>query len=600
MRQAAVTAAEPNSTGLIPAARKLGADFWRFAGPRRSWSASALMLAGALAEGMSLVLIVPLVATIAYPAAPRWQRVFQPLCDGAGLCSADQRLPALLALFVAAFTLRAVVLAARDRVVATLEAEFVEQRRIALVRALAGSRWEELAGLHHARLTYLLAAEVQRLATAVRQLATTTMSVVMLLGQWLLLALIAWPMALLFLAAALVALVAGVPALRRAWRVAQDNRRGNAAIVNLAQQLLGGLKLALAQNLQHAFVTEMEQASSEILRRNQAYERRAGRGRIGGSLAAAVALAAMAWLGVQSGIPAARLVAAIAVFVRMLGPGAAVLRSLRMLAQSLPAYGELLGMEAELGRNAPAAAQGSAPAQGSAAAQGPAAGLAPEGELRFCDVGFVRPGGGVRFEQLDLRIAPGSLIGVIGPSGAGKTTFVDLLCGLLSPQAGQITVGGQQLTGPWLNAWRSRIAYVAQDSYLFNDSLRRNLTWGLERVSDEQIAQALATAEADGIVAALPLGLDQPVGERGLRLSGGERQRLALARALIRRPALLVLDEATNALDLPSEARILARLAALDWRPSVIMVAHRPEALAQCSRILRFDGGILAEDRTVA
>lgn len=572
--------------GLIATAARLGRDLAHLAGPRRMLSAGLLMLAGALAEGLSLAMIVPLVAALADPLSPRWQ-VLDPLCTPLGLCAPDRRLALVLALFVLVFTLRAVLLAARDRAVAGLESRFVEHRRIALVRALAASPWDRLAELRHARITYLLSAEVLRLSTAVRQLATTTMSTVMLAGQWLVLALIAPVLAALFILAALLAVAMALPGWRHAGRLAQDNRQGHMAIANLAGQLLGGLKLALAQDQQHAFVGEMAQASQAILQRGEDHERRTGRTRVLAAAGAALGLALVVWLGSRQHLTTPALIAAIAVFARMLGPGGAVLRSVRLLATSLPAHGELLAMEAELG-GAPAEPAGTTST------------LAPlTGPLRFDRVHFARPDGAVRFRALDLTIPPGSRIGLTGPSGAGKTTFVDLLCGLLTPQAGQISVDGQPLSGLPLHRWRAGLGYVAQDSYLFNDSLRRNLTWALPHVDDATIHAALEVAEAAEVVARLPLGLDQPVGERGVRLSGGERQRLALARALIRQPHTLVLDEATNALDLVTEARIMQRLAALPQCPTLIVIAHRAEALAICTRLLRFDGGELVEDRAV-
>lgn len=573
---------------LPRAAWALARDFTGFAGWRRSTLAAALMTAGALAEGLSLALIVPLVALIGNPAGPRWQPVLGQMCARAGLCERSAVLTGLLAVFILAFALRAVLLAARDLVVTSLESAFVEHHRLALVRALAGSRWEDLADLRHARITFLLAAEVTRLSVAVRQLSSMAMAGVMLVGQWVLLALIAPPLAALFAVVAALGLALSLPSWRRATEVSQDIRGGQMTIVNLAQQLLGGLKLALAQGLQHAFVAEMADVSAAILKRSRQHEWRMARARVGSAIAAATGLAAMAWIGARGQVPLAALVAGIAVFVRMLGPGATLLRAVRTLAQQLPAHGELVAMEQALAGSAvPVAAI-------------PADAPPLRGDVRFDEVKFIRPDGAVRFDRLDLTLPTGSRIGIIGPSGSGKTTFVDLLCALLTPQAGRILVDGQVLDSGLLPRWRAGIAYVAQDSYLFNDSLRRNLTWGLPQVREAEIAAALELAEADQVVAALPQGLDQPVGERGVRLSGGERQRLALARALIRRPRVLVLDEATNALDLPSEARILARIAELDWNPTVLIVAHRPEALAHCTRILRFEGGQLIADEDQA
>ena len=171
--------------------------------------------------------------------------------------------------------------------------------------------------------------------------------------------------------------------------------------------------------------------------------------------------------------------------------------------------------------------------------------------------GSSRAGAGV--ERLNLTIAPGTFLGVSGPTGAGKTTLADLLITLLEPDSGEITVGGVPLRGAAAIKWRDYVSYVVQDPYLFRDTIRRNLLWADPRASDAEIWDALALAGVDDFVAALTAGLDTVLGERGTLISGGERQRLCLARAALRRPFLFVLDEATSAIDVPAERKSLRR-----------------------------------------
>ena len=190
----------------------------------------------------------------------------------------------------------------------------------------------------------------------------------------------------------------------------------------------------------------------------------------------------------------------------------------------------------------------------------------------------------------------GEFVGITGASGAGKTTLLDVLVGLLAPDRGSMTVGGQRLDASALGAWRDRLSYVSQDPYLFHDSVAGNLTWARPDAADDDMWRALRLAGADGLVAGLPGGLETIVGERGTLLSGGERQRIALARALIREPRLLILDEATNAIDVEGERAILDRLAALTPRPTVVMVAHREQSLAFCQRLIALDAGRIVDD----
>jgi ABC-type multidrug transport system fused ATPase/permease subunit len=196
--------------------------------------------------------------------------------------------------------------------------------------------------------------------------------------------------------------------------------------------------------------------------------------------------------------------------------------------------------------------------------------------------------------RLNVTIEPGSFIGITGPSGAGKTSFADLLIGLLEPQSGNITINGVPLRGPAAVTWRDHVSYVVQDPYLFRDTVRRNLLWASPKSSEADIWDALNFAAADTLVKNMSDGLDTVLGERGTLISGGERQRLCLARAVLRRPWLFVLDEATSAIDVATEQKILKRLRKLTPQPTIIMIAHRDESLAACDRVLRFENGALA------
>jgi ATP-binding cassette subfamily C protein len=198
---------------------------------------------------------------------------------------------------------------------------------------------------------------------------------------------------------------------------------------------------------------------------------------------------------------------------------------------------------------------------------------------------------------VDLDLAPGAFVGLAGDSGAGKSTLADLMVGLLTPTAGDILLGDQPLTNDRLATWRDRLAYVSQDPFLFHDTIRANLLWGAAAGAQEaDLWQALARTGAEAMVRGLPGGLDTVVGERGLLVSGGERQRLALARALLRRPDLLILDEATNAIDLAAEADILAALRALEPRPTILLIAHRRESFQACDAVLRLEAGVLRHE----
>lgn len=209
-------------------------------------------------------------------------------------------------------------------------------------------------------------------------------------------------------------------------------------------------------------------------------------------------------------------------------------------------------------------------------------------EIRFDRLSFgYRPDRPV-IRDLDCIIAAGEWVGLAGPTGSGKSTLADLLMGLIEPDGGRIVVDGSALTSETRRAWQGNIAHVPQFIYLADDSISANITLGQEpdSIDRARLDQAVRAAQLDGFVASLPDGLDSRVGERGVQLSGGQRQRIGLARALYKQAGVLVLDEATNALDEVTEAAVLASIRRLFNKVTVIMIAHRPSVLALCDRVI--------------
>jgi ATP-binding cassette subfamily C protein len=190
-------------------------------------------------------------------------------------------------------------------------------------------------------------------------------------------------------------------------------------------------------------------------------------------------------------------------------------------------------------------------------------------------------------DDVSLVIRRGESVAIVGSTGAGKSTLINIVLGLLKPSAGSVTVDGRDLLLN-LPAWRSKIGYVPQEIYLFDDTLRRNIALGREdaEIDADKLAAAIRMAQLEDVVAALPLGLDTVVGERGVRLSGGERQRVAIARALYSEPELLVFDEATSALDNRTERELALAIDALQGGRTLLVIAHRLSTVRRCPRIV--------------
>jgi len=194
--------------------------------------------------------------------------------------------------------------------------------------------------------------------------------------------------------------------------------------------------------------------------------------------------------------------------------------------------------------------------------------------------------------ELSLNLSKGSSTAIVGPSGAGKTTLVDILLGILQPEKGKVTVSGVTPLDA-ISKWPGAIAYVPQDVALSNGTFRENLTMGypVNLAPDELCWDALRVAQLDSFVRDLPLGLDQPVGERGTNLSGGQRQRLGIARAMLTKPKLLVLDEATSALDGQTELDISNAINNLKGIVTVVMIAHRLSTVRNSDQVIYMDKG---------
>jgi ATP-binding cassette subfamily C protein len=215
-----------------------------------------------------------------------------------------------------------------------------------------------------------------------------------------------------------------------------------------------------------------------------------------------------------------------------------------------------------------------------------------ERTIKLTDVTFIYPGKSrPTLDKINAEILCGERIGIVGPSGAGKTSLVNLVMGLINPEQGGVSVDGVPISER-LSAWRQRIGFVPQTIRLFDDTLRRNVAIGKkdEEIDDARVSEALKQAQLDAVVGALPDRLETIVGEHGAKMSGGQIQRIGIARALYNDPDVLVLDEATAALDLATERDLNSALESLGGKTQIV-IAHRLSTVRNCDRLFYMEDG---------
>ncbi len=550
-------------------------DYRKFAGGRL-WLVLALMLLGAFVEGFGILILVPLAAiAIGEGQGPGSVSRLARLADW---LPPDSRFPSILALFVGAMAARSLLLFLRERELARLQSGYEASLRLRAAAALAQRGWAFASRIGQAGMQALLLTDVPRAALAVGQAQLFATGLIMLAVQLMLAFLLSPALAAIALAILLIGFILSFRWTRRSVASGIALTERSEESTGTGFRFHAGLKAALAQDTVAQFLREYRSSlaiqKAEIVR----FAGDLASARQIAAFGAAVAAALILFVGLRLlDLSFAILVPVLVLFARMVGPA----QMLQHSAQYVGAYAAAFGA---IGRRLGHLEESLEEERKAEPLEWQEMRLEQAGFHHWSDLGLA---------DATLVLRSGEWVGIKGPSGTGKTTLVDLVAGLLRPDSGRMLIDGREVDESTLYRWRAGLAYVGQDASTFDDSIRGNLLADGAAADDRQLWDALATVGLEDRVRTLPGGLDEPVGDRGSQLSGGERQRLAIARALLRRPSILMLDEATSALDPDSEAALLDRLRELDPRPAAIVVAHRESTLAHCDSVVEIRHGIL-------
>jgi len=546
--------------------------------PRRSLVTLACLLLAGVAEGVGISSVLPLLelATDEGAEAER-SGLARAVAGGLGRAGLEPRLELLLGLVVAGMAAKAVLMLLANRQVGYTVARVATELRLALIRALLGARWEYYARQPVGSLANAFATEAERASQAFLHgtlVVAAGLQVLVYAGVALA---VSWP-------ATLGALALGATtSWALAWLV-RAARRSGARQTELLKRTLSRLSDTL-QGVKPLRAMDREALVGPLLEREARGLDRALRGEVlskeglralqeplvVGALAAGLYLALGRWE-----LPVSSLLMLGFLFARTLGAVNRGQKQYQSLAVRESAYESLratidraeAAREETPGRETPTLERG----------------------VVFDGVS-VTYGGEPVLESVDVEIPAGAITALVGPSGAGKSTVADALVGLVRPSRGAVRVDGVPLDRLDLRRWRRGVGYVPQEGFLLHDTVLANITLGEAGIDEPAVWRALERAGAAAFVARLPEGLHTVVGERGSLLSGGQRQRIAIARALVHEPRLLVLDEATTALDPETEALVCASLRELRGQVTMLVISHQPALVALADRVYRIGGG---------
>ena len=553
---------------------------WRF------WWTLALIVLLPLTEGAGLALLLPTLETAGLDLQNQGQagHLARLVWRGFAAVGAHPGFLGLLVIYVLVIGLRTILERNRSVSVWIVQQDFEDDLRRRLYRAIAGANWLFITRSRLADFTHALTAELSRVAECVSSWTMIAGDVVLGAGYLVVAFVLSPAITLMVLAAGAILAFAMRGKTSRIERHGADLARITNLLYAAADEHLQSLKTARAYGANDRNYAIFADISRRLAATNVATARE--QVAVGGwfEIGAALILVPLLYVAVRVvKVPPAELLLLLLMYMRVMPRMQSIHSYYRNFINALPSFHNVIALEERC----------------LAAAEPPPVAIAPPDfsrEIRLERISFAYNREGIpALRDVSLTIPAGRITAIVGSSGAGKSTIADLVMGLFPPDAGRLTIDGAVLTPGTAHAWRGRIGYVANETALFHLTVRENLRWARAEASDSDLREALRLAAADEFVQALPQGLDTVVGERGAMLSQGECQRIALARAILRRPALLILDEATNSLDYDNEARVLGAIEALRGELTVLMIAHRLSAIRWADLIYVLEDGAVVE-----
>lgn len=591
---------QPSQTGIVrlrvshplSTLQRLGTvrTFWRSffqqAGGRLRWAVALLIVVGLL-EGTSLLMLMPLLRSVGLDSSGYLAGITGSLGTLLQRDTPQTALPWLLVVFVVIKAAQAALRAYSQRINLRIETDYICFLRERFYRAMMEANWLFITRQRASDLSQALLNELPMVASAARQ-SLALVSILVLAGAQLAIAIAISPTMTFFalLCGAIIGL--GLRRLRRRSQAIGEMGYGKRAeMAATVAEHLGGMKIAKGYGRENQHFEHFRRAMRELADHAMRLQRIGGWIGVWLEMGAVVALSLFVYVGVGR-VGVADLMVLLFVFTRLLGQINGIQSIWHEIGIALTPYIHTERLRERL----VAAAEPPAPTAIERI------GLREAIRLEGVSFRYDAAASAAALHGIDFVLPARQVIALCGPSGAGKSTLADILLGLLAPSSGRVLVDNEDLAGPRVHGWRQSAGYVPQETFLFHESVRANLCWAKPDATEAEIRAALRAAAAEEFVDRLPRGLDTVVGDRGVRLSGGERQRIALARALLRRPTLLILDEATSALDTHNERLVQDAIERLHGELTIVLIAHRLSTIRKADQIVVLEEGRIVESGT--
>ncbi|RWE46355.1 MAG: ABC transporter ATP-binding protein, partial [Mesorhizobium sp.] len=553
-------------------------------GGQRTLTALVFLILGSLTEGLSIVLLIPLLHLIGnadqdfavrVPGALRW------LVPGGTLSLAT-----VLCLLVALVALQAMFNRFKSLYMARLLYDFVNRVRMDLFESIGKARWSVFTRMRSSDLDHALTGDIDRVQAAAFSLLMLAQTALLLAGYLVVSLFISPVMTSFAILIGVILFVALQPFRARATAYGRVLTASRQEQYRTVSEFLDGIKVAKSLNVEASYFAQLRATLEKMKADNVAYVRNSTIGTALFQVASVIGLSLFIYVAlVRFHLSLAEIVVLLLVFMRVAPRFMDMQVQAQQVLINLPAYTAMQALQARFD-----AERETEPGDAAQNAR-----LSLDSGVNIRDVSLAYGDGNPVVSGITFGLPAGKVTALIGPSGSGKSTIADMLLGLLEPTEGRVLADGVEITAGNRRAWRDQVAYVPQDVFLLHDTIAANLRLAAPQAGDEALWAALRKAHVADFVERLDRRLETVVGDRGARLSGGERQRIALARALLRKPSLLILDEATSALDWQNQSLIAQSIEELRGQMTILTIAHRPSMIAFADWVVAIENGRIVE-----